>query len=64
MWIQAVLVNQEWRFHDGSVVPEVCPRMVSGNAGEDYLRARSADDFKCHDMSAGGKYLYICEYNL
>nr|XP_022312457.1 uncharacterized protein LOC111117596 [Crassostrea virginica] len=64
VWIQAVLVNQEWRFHDGSVVPEVCPRSVGVAAGEDYLRAKSANDFKCYDINAGHKCLYICEYNL
>ena len=38
VWIQAVKIEQIWRFHDGSLVPGVFPISMSNNPEETHLR--------------------------
>lgn len=46
VWIQAVKIEQIWRFHDGSLVPGVFPISMSNNPEETHLRARGKEDFR------------------
>ena len=62
VWVQAVKVDQVWRFHDGSPVPEFCPMYMSNSSLEIHLRARSPG-FGCLDYSEAGPFSYVCEYN-
>lgn len=64
MRIQAVKIEQIWRFHDGFLVPDVFPIGMSNSSEEIHLRATSTDNFKSHDAPDGNRYCYLCKYYL
>lgn len=39
VWVQAVKFEQNWTFHDGSLVPNVFPISMTNTTGEIHLRA-------------------------
>lgn len=62
--IQAVKIEQIWRFHDGFLVPDVFPIGMSNSSEEIHLRVISTDNFKSHDAPDGNRYCYLCKYYL
>ena len=57
VWIQAVKIEQIWRFHDESLVSGVFPISMSNNPEETHLRARSKENFR-----SGVAFTYVCKY--
>lgn len=65
VWIQGTKVDNEWFFHDGSMMPTdfnaICPQTLS-DVNETHLRAQGSGTFKCLDMFPTEWYSFICEY--
>ena len=59
MWIQAIKVGQDWKFHDGSPLTGAFPFGMSNGSTEIHLRSRS---FEGADAPEASKYHYMCEY--
>ena len=62
VWIQTVKIEDIWRFHDGSLVPDVFDISMSNNAGEIDLRAKSNSNFIAVDAPDSDSYSYVCEF--
>ncbi|XP_062602934.1 uncharacterized protein LOC134264654 [Saccostrea cucullata] len=61
VWVQGVKDNNQWRFHDGSLMPGHCLASQLDGLNEIYMRARSDLDFRCYDDSFYRKHHYVCE---
>ena len=62
VWIQAIKVGQDWRFHDGSPLTGAFPIGMSNGSNELHLRCRSDNNFSCIDTSGYSNLHYMCEY--
>lgn len=63
VWIESIKVGGQWKFHDGSPVPDFCPISTSGHPEEVHLRAKGSTDFTCLDCPGMDMYHYSCEYH-
>ncbi|XP_061190698.1 uncharacterized protein LOC133198680 [Saccostrea echinata] len=61
VWVQGEKLNGEWRFHDLTPMPTICPLSESNHTVEIHLRAMSIYNFSCVDSYPGAKYHYVCE---
>ncbi|XP_062579585.1 uncharacterized protein LOC134241562 [Saccostrea cucullata] len=61
VWVQGVKENGQWKFHDGSSMPAVCPVVESNVTGENHMRSINDYDFECADVKATVLYNYISE---
>ncbi|XP_061190699.1 uncharacterized protein LOC133198681 [Saccostrea echinata] len=61
IWVQGVKTGSEWRFHDGSLMPEILTISETNGAGEIHIRSRSADDFTFRDAGPLSNFHYMCE---
>ncbi|XP_062587783.1 uncharacterized protein LOC134249445 [Saccostrea cucullata] len=61
IWVQGVEENNQWKFHDGTPIPNICPIRESNNANEIHLRSHSGYNFDCIDDPPSNKHDYICE---
>ena len=50
VWIQAIKVGQDWKFHDGSPLTGAFPIRMSNGSNEIHLRCRSELNFECFDI--------------
>ena len=62
VWIQAIKVGQDWRFHDGSPLTFAFPTDMTNGSEELHLRCKSDENFKCHDIREIRERDYMCEY--
>ena len=62
VWIQAIKVGQDWRFHDGSPLTFAFPTSLTNGSDELHLRCKSDEDFECRDISEDKNFDYKCEY--
>ena len=62
VWIQAIKVGQDWKFHDGSPLTGAFPITMRNGSDEIYIRCRSELNFECFDTPETRERRYVCEY--
>ena len=60
VWVQAVKFEQNWTFHDGSLVPNVFLISMTNTTGEIHLRAIGTDNLTAHDARELNAFSYVC----
>ncbi|XP_062603875.1 uncharacterized protein LOC134265673 [Saccostrea cucullata] len=61
MWVQGVEINDRWIFHDGTLMPNICPLFESNASGEIHLTSYVYYNFSCYDSSPSSEHHYVCE---
>ncbi|XP_062592821.1 uncharacterized protein LOC134254313 [Saccostrea cucullata] len=61
VWVQGEKINGQWKFHDGTLIPDFCPFVETNAPGEVHIRSSSDLDYKCVDMLESRLFHYMCE---
>lgn len=62
VWVQGEKIEGQWKFDDGTPIPNFCPITTGTNPGEIRIRARGSTSFVCWDNLNIALFHYSCEY--
>ncbi|XP_061190272.1 uncharacterized protein LOC133198147 [Saccostrea echinata] len=61
IWVQGVEINDQWIFHDRTLMPVICPLFESNISGKIHLTSYVYHNFSCFDSSPSSEHHYVCE---
>lgn len=62
VWVQGEKIEGQWKFDDGTPIPNFCPIFPGTNPEEIRIRARGSTSFVCWDNLNIALFHYSCEY--
>nr|XP_019924464.2 uncharacterized protein LOC109619238 [Crassostrea gigas] len=62
VWVQGEKIGGQWKFDDGTPIPEYCRFSMSNGPNEVHMRAFGSTSFACGDNPNGSPFNYSCEY--
>lgn len=62
VWVQGEKIEVQWKFDDGTPIPEYCRFSMSNGPTEVHMRAFGSTSFACGDNPNGSPFNYSCQY--